>query len=195
VFQASSVGNRAIASAHSHSQSLFPIQVFNSREMAELLLLRQSRRLMLSLSSRCHALAIRPYLQSTLNGHGFSTSSAQEQEEDPCANGRSKWLELSPFAPQIDTAALARKISGERAAGKSHESEATKTSAIKWVRRCCPDLPLSLVQKLFRLRQVWLAPPLWDLVSFAIAVVVSLSESSQYCLLQCLLFLKAPSDA
>nr|CAD1839625.1 unnamed protein product [Ananas comosus var. bracteatus] len=28
------------------------------------------------------------------------------------------------------------------------------TTALKWVRRCCPDLPATLVHKLFRLRQV-----------------------------------------
>ncbi|XP_078166705.1 RNA pseudouridine synthase 4, mitochondrial-like [Carex rostrata] len=110
--------------------------------MAELL---QLRRRMLSFSYH-HSIAIR---------HCFSTSSSSSpQEENPCANERSRWLQLPPFAPQVDTAALARKISWERIVPGKSDEVATTTTAIKWIRRCCPDLPLSLVQKLFRLRQV-----------------------------------------
>jgi hypothetical protein len=63
-------------------------------ELLLLLLLLQLQRRMISLSSRRHANAIRPYLQSTLNERVFSTSSAheqeqeQEQEEDPRSNER-----------------------------------------------------------------------------------------------------------
>jgi hypothetical protein len=62
--------------------------------MAELHLLLLLLLLQLQLSSRLHANAIRPYLQSTLNERVFSTSSAheqeqeQEQEEDPRSNER-----------------------------------------------------------------------------------------------------------
>lgn len=64
--------------------------------------------------------------------------------------GKSPWLQLPPFAP-LDAAAAARAIS--RGGGEGGDGEQGAT-AIKWVRRCCPDLPTSLVQKLFRLRKV-----------------------------------------
>uniref|UniRef100_A0A0E0QMN9 Pseudouridine synthase RsuA/RluA-like domain-containing protein n=1 Tax=Oryza rufipogon TaxID=4529 RepID=A0A0E0QMN9_ORYRU len=64
--------------------------------------------------------------------------------------GKSPWLQLPPFAP-LDAAAAARAIS--RGGGEGGDGEQGAT-AIKWVRRCCPDLPSSLVQKLFRLRKV-----------------------------------------
>ncbi|KAJ4755195.1 Pseudouridine synthase family protein [Rhynchospora pubera] len=116
--------------------------------MAEVLQLR--RRLLFV--SRQHAVAIRSSLQSTLNRQCSSTSSTEQ--ENRCAKERSRWLELPPFAPQVDTAVIARKISGQCIAGKNEEEDSPTTTAVKWVRRCCPDLPLSLVQKLFRLRQV-----------------------------------------
>jgi hypothetical protein len=28
-------------------------------------------------------------------------------------------------------------------------------TALRWVSKCCPDVPQSLINKLFRLRQVW----------------------------------------
>ncbi|KAG0480766.1 hypothetical protein HPP92_011624 [Vanilla planifolia] len=60
-----------------------------------------------------------------------------------------KWLNLPPYAPQRDASSVAKEISG----GNKAEKEEALTS-LKWVRRCCPHLPISLLQKLFRLRQV-----------------------------------------
>ncbi|XP_072970326.1 RNA pseudouridine synthase 4, mitochondrial-like isoform X1 [Typha angustifolia] len=65
------------------------------------------------------------------------------------AKEKGKWLELPPFTPPIDASSLGRKISG-----KTHVEKSVPITALKWVRRCCPNLPMSLVQKLFRLRQV-----------------------------------------
>ncbi|CAN6223328.1 unnamed protein product [Urochloa humidicola] len=62
---------------------------------------------------------------------------------------RKRWLELPPFAP-LDANAAARAIS--RADGG--DGACSNSTAIKWVRRCCPHMPASLVQKLFRLRKV-----------------------------------------
>ncbi|CAN6197810.1 unnamed protein product [Urochloa humidicola] len=62
---------------------------------------------------------------------------------------RKRWLELPPFAP-LDANAAARVISR----GDGGEGECSNSTAIKWVRRCCPHMPASLVQKLFRLRKV-----------------------------------------
>jgi hypothetical protein len=60
-------------------------------------------------------------------------------------------MELPPFAP-VDAAAAARAIF--RGEGGDEKEEGSNSTAIKWVRRCCPQLPASLVQKLFRLRKV-----------------------------------------
>ncbi|XP_022749158.1 RNA pseudouridine synthase 4, mitochondrial isoform X2 [Durio zibethinus] len=61
----------------------------------------------------------------------------------------SKWFTLPPFAKTVNASVLRAKL-----AGKSHLKEADESTAIKWVLKCCPELPRSLVQKLFRLRQV-----------------------------------------
>lgn len=63
---------------------------------------------------------------------------------------KSRWVELPPFAP-LDAAAAARAIYQGVEGGDRGSSNST---AIRWVRRCCPHLPASLVQKLFRLRKV-----------------------------------------
>ncbi|KAI0488651.1 hypothetical protein KFK09_028490 [Dendrobium nobile] len=60
-----------------------------------------------------------------------------------------KWLTLPPFAPQKDPSSVAKEIAGGTPAG-----DGEITTALKWVRICVPHLPMSLVQKLFRLRQV-----------------------------------------
>ncbi|KAM0851289.1 hypothetical protein ACQ4PT_052520 [Festuca glaucescens] len=60
-------------------------------------------------------------------------------------------MELPPFAP-VDAAAAARAIF--RGEGGDEKEGGSNSTAIKWVRRCCPQLPASLVQKLFRLRKV-----------------------------------------
>lgn len=63
---------------------------------------------------------------------------------------RGKWFTLPPFTSTIDGSALGRQLA---CASKSPTSE---TTALKWVLQCCPGLPRNLVQKLFRLRQVFI---------------------------------------
>ncbi|KQJ86877.1 hypothetical protein BRADI_4g08187v3 [Brachypodium distachyon] len=87
----------------------------------------------------------------------LSTAAARQDTLDAGCTGskedrgnKNRWRELPPFAP-LDITAAARAI----LRGKGGEAEETSSStAIRWVRRCCPDLPASLVQKLFRLRKV-----------------------------------------
>ncbi|KAI4298512.1 hypothetical protein L6164_032062 [Bauhinia variegata] len=69
-------------------------------------------------------------------------------------NGR--WLALPPFTTTVNGSALGKELSGRRShvSCGSAATPATTTTALKWVLRCCPDLPRSLVQKLFRLRKV-----------------------------------------
>ncbi|KAK2985839.1 hypothetical protein RJ640_018705 [Escallonia rubra] len=68
-------------------------------------------------------------------------------------NKKDKWFTLPPFASTIDGSAIGKDISRRRS-GNRGESPTSTTTALKWVTRCCPQLPRSLVQKLFRLRQV-----------------------------------------
>lgn len=63
-----------------------------------------------------------------------------------------KWLTLPPFNNTVNGASLGKNIAGIRQS--AGDGNADTTTAIKWVMRCCPQLPRSLVQKLFRLRQV-----------------------------------------
>ncbi|OEL24838.1 RNA pseudouridine synthase 4, mitochondrial [Dichanthelium oligosanthes] len=62
---------------------------------------------------------------------------------------RKRWVELPPFAP-LDANAAARAV----CRGDGGEGACSNATAIRWVRRCCPHMPASLVQKLFRLRKV-----------------------------------------
>ncbi|KAL6638867.1 hypothetical protein ACP70R_023503 [Stipagrostis hirtigluma subsp. patula] len=69
-----------------------------------------------------------------------------------CGEGsKNRWVELPPFAP-LDANAAARAISGGGGGGGG--GEGSDATAVRWVRRCCPNLPASLVQKLFRQRKV-----------------------------------------
>ncbi|KAF0921303.1 hypothetical protein E2562_003106 [Oryza meyeriana var. granulata] len=93
-------------------------------------------------------------------GTGDGDGEAGERSKNPRCTGdgdgeageRSKnpWVQLPPFAP-LDAVAAARAISRGGCGGVGAGANAT---AIRWVRRCCPHLPTSLVQKLFRLRKV-----------------------------------------
>lgn len=62
-----------------------------------------------------------------------------------------KWYTLPTYTHSVNPSALGKELSGS-------SSAAGDLTAIKWVLRCCPHLPRSLVQKLFRLRQVILPP-------------------------------------
>lgn len=82
-----------------------------------------------------------------------------ESHESPEKNvggserNKGKWVTLTPFIPTVNAPSLGRRIS-RRNIEEGNEIIETTTSALKWVLRCCPHLPQSLVQKLFRLRQV-----------------------------------------
>ncbi|KAL6514604.1 hypothetical protein OROGR_020183 [Orobanche gracilis] len=57
-----------------------------------------------------------------------------------------QWLVLPPFTPNADGCSIGKQLHGL-------PSDANMT-AIKWILKSCPHIPRSLVQKLFRLRQV-----------------------------------------
>ncbi|GLT98179.1 hypothetical protein SLE2022_156950 [Rubroshorea leprosula] len=62
-----------------------------------------------------------------------------------------KWFTLPPFTKHVNGAAIGRQLAANASGGAK---AGTETTALKWVLRCCPELPRSLVHKLFRLRQV-----------------------------------------
>lgn len=98
--------------------------------------------------SRCdRALASNYYNRRTQFTTAATSDTVMEGETNKKKEG--KWLTLPPFTSTVDGAALGKEISGRRSA----DSPST-TTALKWVMKCCPQLPRSLVQKLFRLRQV-----------------------------------------
>ncbi|KAE9448473.1 hypothetical protein C3L33_19636, partial [Rhododendron williamsianum] len=77
-----------------------------------------------------------------------TTDAVVTERKDEKSKG--KWFTLPPFnSSAVDGAALGKELSGRRS-----DDAVTATTALKWVLRCCPQLPRSLVQKLFRLRQV-----------------------------------------
>ncbi|KAL6209851.1 hypothetical protein ACLB2K_020790 [Fragaria x ananassa] len=83
-----------------------------------------------------------------------SYSTTQTVNEDNQKRGN-KWFTLLPFTDTVNGAALGRELS--RSVGRdgyAKPSAAAATTALKWVTRCCPEIPRSLVHKLFRLRQV-----------------------------------------
>ncbi|KAL3730419.1 hypothetical protein ACJRO7_027437 [Eucalyptus globulus] len=88
--------------------------------------------------------------------HSTRAASPAEGERGGAGRGgdrvRGDWLTLPPFdRAVVDGAALGRELSR---GGSAEPGEAATMTALKWVLRCCPELPRSLVQKLFRLRQV-----------------------------------------
>ncbi|CAN0878882.1 RNA pseudouridine synthase 4, mitochondrial [Linum grandiflorum] len=114
--------------------------------MKELNLLRRSL-----LHHRRLTSSHQPLLQSL-----YSTNAEQSERQDSQINNSSrtpKWFTLPPFTSTVNGSAVGKAISSSSSspAGNHPTSE---TTALKWVLRSCPQLPRSLVQKLFRLKQV-----------------------------------------
>ncbi|WJX54537.1 hypothetical protein P8452_40407 [Trifolium repens] len=61
----------------------------------------------------------------------------------------SKWLTLPP----VSTTTTTTVVSNQQLTSSS------STTALKWIIRCCPQLPKTLIHKLFRLKQVRMLPP------------------------------------
>lgn len=87
-----------------------------------------------------------------------ATTTAIEKEislENENNNKKNNWFTLPPFTYTVDGAALGKTIAAQKPEKKEKASTTNSTmTAVKWVTRCCPELPRSLIQKLFRLRQV-----------------------------------------
>ncbi|XP_049383348.1 RNA pseudouridine synthase 4, mitochondrial [Solanum stenotomum] len=82
----------------------------------------------------------------------YATTVTDAQVCNRNENEKAKWLTLPPFNATVNGADLGRELAGVKMDVK--ENSTNTMTALKWVQRCCPELPKSLVQKLFRLRQV-----------------------------------------
>ncbi|KAI3738834.1 hypothetical protein L2E82_29019 [Cichorium intybus] len=90
-----------------------------------------------------------PYHHVQTKNKSTAFTKAEDQKSE---NKKGKWLTLLPFNLTVNGASLGKDIVGR---GQSTiEGDGSSTTMLKWVMRCCPQLPRSLVQKLFRLRQV-----------------------------------------
>ncbi|KAG6761362.1 hypothetical protein POTOM_034577 [Populus tomentosa] len=85
--------------------------------------------------------------------YSTSTKSQNHYENDK----RGKWFTLPPYTSTINGSVLGKALSARIPA-----ESASETTALKWVLRCCPELPRNLVQKLFRLRQVRRESPVME---------------------------------
>ncbi|KAH6811820.1 Pseudouridine synthase family protein [Perilla frutescens var. frutescens] len=112
--------------------------------MAERLLLRQIiRRLQpYSAAPSCKIILSKAIYEQQC----FYSAAAATNVENYEKKRNNQWLILPPFTPTADGCSI-----GKRLCGRPGE---TNTTALKWILKCCPHLPRSLVQKLFRLRQV-----------------------------------------
>ena len=91
--------------------------------------------------------------QSPYTTTATAAADADAVTESNYEKKKGKWFTLPPFDLAVDGADLGKELArkGDTATAGG---DATTTRALKWVLRCCPQLPRSLVQKLFRLRQV-----------------------------------------
>ncbi|XP_012450617.1 RNA pseudouridine synthase 4, mitochondrial [Gossypium raimondii] len=86
----------------------------------------------------------------------YSTTTEFSDEGNSEKKKESKWFTLPPFAKTVNASELGAKLARKNhlKSATSAETSAYETTALKWVLKCCPELPRNLVQKLFRLRQV-----------------------------------------
>ncbi|KAH1120351.1 hypothetical protein J1N35_003511 [Gossypium stocksii] len=86
----------------------------------------------------------------------YSTTAEFSDEGNSEKKKESKWFTLPPFAKTVNASELGAKLARKNhfKSATSAETSAYETTALKWVLKCCPELPRNLVQKLFRLRQV-----------------------------------------
>lgn len=71
------------------------------------------------------------------------------------ASTKPEWLTLPPFLPNVDVGALGKRLMAASCSSSQEESPTLMPmTALKWVSHCCPDIPHSLIRKLFRLRQI-----------------------------------------
>lgn len=125
--------------------------------MGDLIYLRLIRHLSPAASSAT-------YFRSCLNLCGigschnrcYSSNTVDSLKEAKTQKNDAKWLTLPPFTATINSSDLGKELSQCHHSQLKRAVSVTPTiTALKWVLRCCPDLPRSLVQKLFRLRQVY----------------------------------------
>lgn len=98
--------------------------------------------------------------KSRFRGPASSTAASTSYSTSPLANVEAEhkpkngWLRLPPF-----DMCPASSVVGKIMAMPSEEAEKAPipvtTTVMKWIRRCCPGVPVTLLHKLFRLRKVY----------------------------------------
>ncbi|KAL9244944.1 hypothetical protein vseg_018658 [Gypsophila vaccaria] len=85
-----------------------------------------------------------------------AATSVKKSPEKRKETREGKWMTLPPYKSTVNGSTLGKTISRGRRNEEESEGgdETTSLSALKWIVKCCPHLPRSLVHKLFRLRQV-----------------------------------------
>ncbi|KAJ7967523.1 RNA pseudouridine synthase 4 mitochondrial [Quillaja saponaria] len=84
----------------------------------------------------------------------YSSATGENFNQEQNQRNDGKWFTLPPYTATINGSALGQELSGSHPEVKCGTAATTPTTALKWVIRCCPELPRNLVQKLFRIRQV-----------------------------------------
>lgn len=112
--------------------------------MAERLLLREMfRRLRPIAATSSYKISFIKAISE--RNHCYATAASTNEEKCELEKN-DQWLRLPPFTPTPDGCSVGKQLYGLQVD--------TKTTALKWITKCCPHLPRSLVQKLFRIRQV-----------------------------------------
>lgn len=102
------------------------------------------------LRSNTDAVGLRETLAAVISQRQyFSNTAVNPGGEKSREENDNKWLILPPFTPFADGSEIGKLISR-----KKDSAASPATTALKWILICRPHLPRSLVQKLFRLRQV-----------------------------------------
>ena len=92
-------------------------------------------------------------LHNCRSHYATAISETFTQDEKPRHKNGVKWFTLPPYVASVNGTVLGKELAGRQSELKNDAVNAS-TTALKWVVRCCPELPRSLVHKLFRLRQV-----------------------------------------
>lgn len=90
---------------------------------------------------------------SSFKQRGAHHSAVVNSQEEGKNMNSGKWFALPPYDSSVNTSKMAKELLGNRIEGDS--TSTSSMTALKWILRCCPQLPRSLLQKLFRLRQVY----------------------------------------
>ncbi|KAL2472681.1 RNA pseudouridine synthase 4 [Forsythia ovata] len=85
--------------------------------------------------------------------HATVATKNTDRENSNKEKKTNQWLTLPAFTLTVDGSSIGKELYGQPSDTKARTITNNMT-AVKWILKCCPQLPRSLVHKLFRLRQV-----------------------------------------